>query len=144
MSDHDERTRTPDAGREASSTVPENDTERLQPPPEPLDVMSEEEFEEHGLGADPPMDVDPPPASDDEALAPGGDGVTETPFRPEFESVALRSDLALRLEGIVISAREWAQEDGTDEAHAIAEALADIYDRVGAPIDRDAGDHGSD
>ena len=144
MSDRDDRTRTPDTERTESSTVPETETEHLQPPPEPLDVMPEEELEEHDLGADPPMDVDRPPAPDDEGLAPGGDGVTETPFRPEFESIALRDDLARRLEGIVISAREWAQEDGSEEAHAIAEALADIYDRVGAPIESDAGDHGSD
>ncbi len=144
MGDRDDRTRIPDAGREGGSTVPEPDTEHLQPPPEPLDVMPEEEFEDHGLGVDSPSDVDTPRGPDDEALAPGGDGVTETPFRPEFESVALRDDLARRLEGIVISARDWAQETGSDEAHAIAEALADIYDRVGSPIERDAGDHGGD
>ncbi len=76
-----------------------------------------------------------PRISDDDELDLDGDGITETPFQPAFEAIALREELARGLEDLLPSAREWAQIDGSNEALAIAEALAEIYERVGEPLE---------
>lgn len=88
-----------------------------------------------GFDANPPSDVDMPRTSDDNDLNPVGSGVSETPLRPVNEAIAHRDDLARRLEGLVASAREWARAEGSDEAHDIAEGLADLYDRLGSPLE---------
>jgi hypothetical protein len=64
---------------------------------------------------------------------PSGEGVSETPIHAAYEAIALRNDLARQLESVVVGARAWARADGTPESQATAEALAEIYDRVGTP-----------
>lgn len=78
---------------------------------------------------------DHPRLSDDDELDPTGDGITETPFQPAFEASALREELARGLEDLLPGAREWAHIDGSDEALAIAAALAEIAERLGDPVD---------
>lgn len=67
---------------------------------------------------------------DDETLGPAGEGVTETHLHPTYEAMALRNELARQLEETLAGARAWARADGTDEARAIADALAEIYERL--------------
>ncbi len=81
------------------------------------------------------FDSDPPRLSDDDALDPTGEGITETPFLPAFEAIALREELARGLEDLLPNAREWAHIDGSDEALAIAETLTEIAERLGEPVD---------
>ncbi|MBA2666636.1 MAG: hypothetical protein H0U69_06360 [Trueperaceae bacterium] len=88
-----------------------------------------------GFEANPPSDVDMHRTSDDNDYNPGGSGVSETPLRPANEAIARRDDLARRLEDLVASAREWARDEGSEEAHDIAEELADLYDRLGTPLE---------
>lgn len=64
---------------------------------------------------------------------PTGEGVSETPIHSSYEAIALRNDLARQLENVVAAARAWARADGEPQSEAIAEALAELYDRVGTP-----------
>ena len=64
---------------------------------------------------------------------PSGEGVSETPINAKYEAIALRNDLARQLENVVAGARAWARADGEPESSAIADALAELYDRVGTP-----------
>ena len=73
---------------------------------------------------------------DDEGLYPSGEGVSETPIHASYEAIALRNDLARQLEGAVAAARAWARADEEPESAAIADALAELYDRVGEPTER--------
>ena len=66
-------------------------------------------------------------------LYPSGEGVSETPIHAVYEAIALRNDLARQLENVVAGARAWAQADGERESSDIADALAELYDRVGTP-----------
>jgi hypothetical protein len=70
---------------------------------------------------------------DDEGLHPAGEGLSETPIHATYEAIALHNDLARQLEGAVATARALARSDGSPESHAIADALGEIFDRVGAP-----------
>jgi hypothetical protein len=80
-----------------------------------------------------PQLPDEPRVHDDEGLYPSGEGVSETPIHATYEPIALRNELARQLEDVVAAARAWARADDTTEALAIADALAEIYDRVGLP-----------
>ena len=64
---------------------------------------------------------------------PSGEGVSETPIHAKYEAIALRNDLARQLENVVAGAREWARADGERGSSDIADALAELCDRVGAP-----------
>ena len=81
---------------------------------------------------EPPVS-DEPRVHDDEGLYPSGEGVSETPIHATYESIALRNELARQLENVVAAARAWARAEDTTEARAIADALSEIYDRVGLP-----------
>ena len=76
---------------------------------------------------------------DDEGLHPTGEGLSETPIHSGYEAIALHNDLARQLDGAVATARAWARSDGSPEAHAIADALGEIFERVGAPSESEAG-----
>ncbi len=76
---------------------------------------------------------DEPRLQDDEGLYPSGEGVSETPIHATYEPIALRNELARQLENVVAAARAWARAEDTADAFAIADALAEIYDRVGLP-----------
>ncbi|TVR95120.1 MAG: hypothetical protein EA416_02345 [Trueperaceae bacterium] len=88
-------------------------------------------------------DRDPFPAFDDEhspdgeGLHPTGEGVSETPIHSTYEAIAQRNDLARQLEDVLASARTWARNDGSPQAHAIADALGEIYERLGEPSEAD-------
>ena len=66
-------------------------------------------------------------------LHPSGEGVSETPIHEAYEAIALHNDLARQLENALVGARAWARADGGSESQAIAEALAELHERVGAP-----------
>jgi hypothetical protein len=89
---------------------------------------------------------DPFPAPDEErspdgeGLHPSGEGVSETPIHSTYEAIAQRNDLARQLEDVLASARSWARSDGSPEAMAIADALGEIYERLGEPSEADATD----
>lgn len=104
--------------------------DRPQGPEEPI---PEGPNEDRGNLASPPQEVDMPRTSDDNDLNPAGGGLRETPLRREYGSMARRDDLARRLEDLVLEAREWAREDGAEEADEIAELLEDALDRLGEP-----------
>ena len=74
---------------------------------------------------------------DDETLGPAGEGVAETHLHPTYEAIALRNDLARQLEETLAGARAWARADGTEEARAIADALAVIHERLGETLEPD-------
>ena len=76
---------------------------------------------------------------DDEGPHPTGEGLSETPIHPSYEAIALHNDLARQLEGAVVTARAWARSDGSPEARAIADTLGEIFERVGAPSESEAG-----
>lgn len=88
--------------------------------------------DDRGFDASPPDDVTMARTSDDNDLNPTGGGFTDTPLRVEYETMARHDDLSRRLEDLVADTREWAGEDGSEEAHDIAELLAEAYDRLGA------------
>lgn len=80
---------------------------------------------------DPDIEHDVPHVLDEEDLEPGGSGLTDTPFAPEYERVARHDELARQLEDVVATAQAWAREVGTRDAVEIAEALGELYERVG-------------
>ena len=76
---------------------------------------------------------------DDEGLHPTGEGLSETPIHATYEAIAQRTDLARQLEDVLAAASAWARADGTPESRAIADALAEIAERVGEPSETDPG-----
>lgn len=76
-------------------------------------------------------------STDDETLGPAGEGITETHLHPTYEAIALRNDLARQLEETLAGARAWARADDTEEARAIADALAVIHERLGETLEPD-------
>src|SRR5690606_39823783 len=62
-----------------------------------------------------------------------------TPFRSqwrhEYRTVTLRSDLARIFEDLLVGVNEWADEDGSEEARALATDLEDLYSRIEEPIE---------
>lgn len=86
-----------------------------------------------GNRVNPPADVGMERISDDNDLDPAGDGLTDTPLRLPYELMARRDDLARRLGDILLEMEDWAEEDGSEEAYALAEELADLYERLGEP-----------
>lgn len=118
--------------------VGDEDAFALEPAsPEP---MPDDGNDDRGFDAAPPDDVTMQRTSDDNDLNPTGGGFTDTPLREEYASMARRDDLARRLEDLVASAREWASQQGSDEAHDIAETLADVYERLGLPTEDTDGE----
>jgi hypothetical protein len=75
---------------------------------------------------------------DDEGLHPSGEGLSETPIHANYEAIALRNELARQLDSVVAAARAWARADDSSEALAIADALEEIYDRVGEPTESES------
>jgi len=98
------------------------------------------------------IDRDPPPSEtrieddvprlSDDGLEPGGDGLSPASMLDAYESIAQRDELARQLEDVVASARSWSRAEGSGEAHDIAEALADLYERVGAPTEESDRERG--
>ena len=136
MSDRDDRNRQDPEAREPEATLDELREQDLGPTEQdlgstPIDVP-EGPNEDRGFDAAPPDDVDMVRTSDDNDLNPSGGGFTDTPLRTEYETMARHDDLSRRLEDLVADTREWAREDGSDGARAIAESLADVYERLGA------------
>lgn len=86
-----------------------------------------------GNKVNPPADVEMERISDDNDLRPQGEGTAATHLRRPYELMARRDDISRRLGEIVVSAQEWAEEDGSDEARSIADDLEDVYERLGEP-----------
>lgn len=67
---------------------------------------------------------------------------TDAPADGETDDTLRRDELVRQLEGVVATAWDLAREDESDEAHDIARALEDIYDRFASSTedtDADAG-----
>jgi hypothetical protein len=88
-----------------------------------------------GPPGEPRFEDDVPRLSDDDGLEPGGDGLSPASMLDAYEGIAQRDDLARQLEDVIASARAWARASGGEEPHAIAEALADLYERLGPPTE---------
>jgi hypothetical protein len=69
---------------------------------------------------------------------------TDAPTEPEIDDIDRRDEFLRQFEGVVASAWDWARADDSDEAHDIARALEDIYDRfASATEDEDADREGA-
>lgn len=79
--------------------------------------------------------ADMPRLHDDTDLEPEGNGLEATQWRREYRTVTLRSDLARIFEDLIVGVNEWADEDGREEARALAADLQDLYSRVGEPVE---------
>jgi hypothetical protein len=66
-------------------------------------------------------------------------GVGDMPLREDYEISALRDEVARQLEGLLSAVEAWREDDDTGEADKIYQALSDIYDRVGEPIEETDG-----
>ncbi|CAN5744159.1 hypothetical protein BH23DEI1_BH23DEI1_06080 [soil metagenome] len=101
------------------------------------DSTSDEPFpqgpNDEGFGASPPVEASQPRISDDDDLDSEGSGLRNTPIRGAYESAARRSDLARRLEELLVDVEEWAHEDGSDRAQWILDTLGDAYEQLGLP-----------
>ena len=60
---------------------------------------------------------------------------TYAPTDPEIDDTVRRDDLVRQLEGVVATAWDLAREDESAEAHDIARALEDIYERFASPAE---------
>ncbi len=90
--------------------------------------MSDYDREQDGdLGGD-----DTPYMSDDDEFERDG---THTLLSGENENQSRRDDIARRLEDLVASALEWSETSEDEDAQQIYEDLADLYERVSAPLE---------
>jgi len=87
-----------------------------------------ERREDGDLGGD-----ETPYMSDDDEFE--RDGTNEVVISEFSEDVARRDELARQLEDIVAGALEWSEMSEDEDAQAIYEALADLYERVSAPLE---------
>lgn len=76
---------------------------------------------------------DTPYMSDDDEFE--RDGTNEVVIDEYNESVARRDELARQLEDLVASALEWSEISEDEDAQQIYEDLADLYERVNAPLE---------
>jgi hypothetical protein len=91
-------------------------------------VVADYERENDGdLGGD-----DTPYMSDDDEFERDG---THTLLDDENESLARRNELSRQLEDLVASALEWSEISEDEDAQQIYEDLADLYERVSAPLE---------
>src|SRR5690606_32361551 len=76
-----------------------------------------------------------PRMTEDGDVGAEGTGVDETPWRRDYSAVALKSDLARRFEDLVISVRDWSEEEGSEAARDLADDLEELYGRIGEPVE---------
>lgn len=114
--------------------------------PEDIDVDSPEYGAAHdspntdfGNMANPPEGTEMERVSDDNDLEAEGSGLEDTPMRWPYEGIAIRDDLARSFEELLIGMQEWAEEDGSEAARAIAADLEEIYERLGEPTEDSDG-----
>ena len=74
-----------------------------------------------------------PRLSDDDDLDPSGSVSFRPHMRGVYEAMARRDDIARRVEELLVEVQEWAEEDGSEEAMAVLEALEDVADILGEP-----------
>jgi hypothetical protein len=127
--------------------APDLDSEFDTETADELDLTLEEQLDEEmladdpfprgpndeGFEASPPVEAAHPRVSDDDDLDTEGSGLQNTPFRSAYEDGARRADLARRLEELLVDVQEWAQEDGSEQARWIHDALADAYEQLDMP-----------
>jgi hypothetical protein len=114
-------------GEDAFAALDQLDDEMLSDEPFPQGPNDE------GFDADPTVEAAAPRVSDDDDLATEGSGLRNTPLRGPYEAMARRSELARRLEELLVDAEEWARDDGSEGAMWIFETLADAYEQLEAP-----------
>lgn len=91
--------------------------------------MADYERENDGdLGGD-----ETPYMSDDDEFE--RDGTHEVPIDEENENISKRDDIARMLEDLVATALEWSETSEDEDAQRIYEDLADLYERVSAPLE---------
>ncbi|HEX7041014.1 MAG TPA: hypothetical protein VF202_12905 [Trueperaceae bacterium] len=83
--------------------------------------------------ASPRSDVGMQRLSDDDDLDPSGSVTFGPHMRGVYEAMARRDEIARRVDELLVEVEEWAEEDGSDEAREILEALEDVADRLGEP-----------
>lgn len=87
-----------------------------------------ERREDGDLGGD-----DTPYMSDDDEFE--RDGTNEVVISEFNEDVARRDELARQLEDLVAGALEWSEMSEDEDARQIYEDLADLYERLSAPLE---------
>ena len=83
--------------------------------------------------AAPLPDEDMQRLSDDNDLDPSGSVTFRPHMRGVYEAMARRDDIARRVEELLVEVQEWADEDGSDEARDVLDALEDLAERLGEP-----------
>lgn len=107
-----------------------------QPPLPPVgDPLPPGPNQDMGNPATPPVEVGKPRLADDDDLDNEAGGVSNTRLRTPYERIARRDDLARQLEELLVTAQEWADEDGSDEARDIYERLYDVHVSLGAALE---------
>ena len=76
---------------------------------------------------------DTPYMSDDDEFE--RDGTHEVLIDEESENISTRDDMARILEDLVATALEWSETSPDEDARKIYEDLAEIYERVSAPLE---------
>src|SRR5690606_41030349 len=66
-------------------------------------------------------------------LDPSGSVTFRPHMRGVYEAMARRDDIARRVEELLVEVQEWADEDGSDEARDVLDALEDLAERLGEP-----------
>ena len=89
--------------------------------------------EDMGNLAAPLPDEDMQRLSDDNDLDPSGSVTFRPHMRGVYEAMARRDDIARRVEELLVEVQEWADEDGSDEARDVLDALEDMAERLGEP-----------
>ena len=97
------------------------------------DVLPRSPNEDMSNLASPRSDEDMPRLSDDDDLDPSGSVSFRPHMRGVYEAMARRDDIARRVEELLVEVQEWAEEDGSEEAMAVLEALEDVADILGEP-----------
>ena len=91
--------------------------------------MADYDREQDGdLGGD-----ETPYMSDDDEFE--RDGTHEVLIDEESENISRRDDIARVLEDLVATALEWSEVSEDEDAQDIYEDLADLYERVSAPLE---------
>ncbi len=89
--------------------------------------------EDMGNLASPRPDVGMQRLSDDNDLDPSGSVTFRPHMRGVYEAMARRDDIARRVDELLVEVEEWAEEDGSQEAREVLDALEDLSQRLGEP-----------
>ncbi len=63
------------------------------------------------------------------------DGVHETPLSATYEHIAMRDELASKIEALLEDARDWAEASEDEGAKEIFDILVELYERLGESLE---------